>query len=384
MLPEVVAQLDLDARQGGADRPGLQLLAAQRRRHDGGGLREPVPLVDGDAGGVGELLHHLRRQRGRAGQHEPDRAEPLAQLLLGEPVGEDRRGDRDDAHGLVVDQVERRLRVEAVDQHQLGPVSEDAAQHGVQPVHVEEREHTQHDVVAVDHRRVHSSRLLDVGDQGTVGEHRGARTTRRTTGVEEAGELLRVGQRWDRARGRRPQGGIGLLALGGVRVDDVDPGLGRARDEVGTQLVGLTGERGPHLGNRLAHRTDGLGVGNDHTRPGVGDHPRELTRRRARVHRHRHDLGAQHPEVRRDELDAGAQRQHGALTRDEPGRPEPGGDAGDLLLELGPGHAAPAGLDDRQHVRSVERGLGDECGHVVRGHAGHDRTTRGWPIPLRG
>ena len=161
-------------------------------------------------------LDHLGRQRRRAGQHQPHRAEPLLEVLVGQPVGEDGRRDRHDAARLVVDEVEHLLRVEPLDQHQPGAVAEHPAEHGVEAVDVEERQHAEHDVVAVHHRRLDRGDLLDVGEQRAVGEHRGARAARRTAGVEEGGQLLGVRQRRHRSCGVRAQVGEGHLALAGL------------------------------------------------------------------------------------------------------------------------------------------------------------------------
>ena len=91
----------------------------------------------------------------------------------------------------------------------LAPVPEHAAEDGVEAVDVEQRQHAEHDVVAVDHRRLDRGDLVEVGQQRPVGEHRGPRATRRTAGVEQGGELLgvlaaaaRAGPR-PRAAGRR-------------------------------------------------------------------------------------------------------------------------------------------------------------------------------------
>ena len=92
--------------------PGWSSSLTQRAGDDRRRLGQPVALVDRDAGALGELLDHLRRQRRRAGQHQPHRAEPLLELVDAAPVGEDRRRDRHDAARLVLDQVEGALRVE--------------------------------------------------------------------------------------------------------------------------------------------------------------------------------------------------------------------------------------------------------------------------------
>ena len=156
---------------------------------------------------LGELRDQLRRERRGAGQDQPHRAEPLLEPVDVAPVGEDRRRDRDHAARLVLDQVEGALRLEAAGQHQLGAVPHHDAEHRVEPVDVEQRQHAEHHVVAVDHRRLDRGDLVDVREQRAVGQHRGARAARRTARVEERGELLGVLQRRDR-RGRcRPAGG---------------------------------------------------------------------------------------------------------------------------------------------------------------------------------
>ena len=50
---------------------------------------------------------------------------------------------------------------------------------------------------------------------------------------------------------------------------------------------------------------------------------------------------------------------------DDAGRAEPGGDPADLVLELGPGQAAAAGLDEREPVGALRRGHGDQVGDVA-------------------
>ncbi len=167
-LAGLVDQPDLDARQRRTDRAGLERLAAQGAGHDRRGLREPVALVDRQPGQLAELRPQLGRERRRAGQDQPHRAEPLLEPVDVTPVGEDGRSDRDHAAGLVLDQVEGALRLEAAGEHQLGPVPHHDAEHRVEAVDVEQRQHTEHHVVAVDHRRLDAGDLLDVGQQRPV------------------------------------------------------------------------------------------------------------------------------------------------------------------------------------------------------------------------
>ena len=131
--------------------------------------------MDGDPGAVGELVDDVGGERRGAGEDQPYRPEPLLEGVDGAPVGEHRRRDRHHAAGLVLDQVEGALGVEPLRQHQLGPVPQHAAEHRVESVDVEERQDAEHDVVAVDHRRLDGRDLLDVRDQRPVGQHHRAR-----------------------------------------------------------------------------------------------------------------------------------------------------------------------------------------------------------------
>ena len=217
---------------GRAHGAGLQRLAAQGAGHHRRRLGQAVALVDRDAGRGGERVDHLGTQRRRAGQHQPDRTEPLGEVVQRQPVGEDGRGDRQHAAGLVLDEVEHGDRVEPLDQQQPGPVPQHAAEDGVEAVDVEERKDAEHDVVTVDHRRLDRGDLLDVGQQRAVGEHRGARTTRRAAGVEEGGELLGVLQRRDRAGLAGEEVVVADLPGSAPVADRHDPGVHGAGDEV--------------------------------------------------------------------------------------------------------------------------------------------------------
>ena len=99
----------------------------------------------------------------------------------------------------------------------------------------------------------------------------------------------------------------------------------------------------------------------------------------ARVDRYGDRLRAQHAEVGRDELDPVAERDHHPVAGDDPGRAEPGRDPADLVVELRPGQAASAGLDDRQlRPAAPAAALGHQVGDVVQlGHGARSFHTPG-------
>ena len=325
--------------------------------------------MDRDPGQPGELLDQLRRQRRRAGEHQPHRAQPLPQAVDVAPVGEHRRRDRDDAAGLVLDQVERALGVEPSGEHELGPVVQRDPEDGVEAVDVEHRQHGEHHVVAVDHRRVDRGDLVDVGEQRAVREHRRARAPRRTAGVEQRRQLLRVLERRD---GVGPLGAevvVGALVRLQGRADHHDPGPHQPREQVGLDRARSGGRppsprRGPP--DRPAHLADRVGVGQHEPRAGVRDHPGQLSSGGRRVHRDGDGLGAQDAEVRRHELEPVAHHDHHPVAGDDPRGAETGREPADLVLELGPRGAAAPGLDDGQLV-GVLGGGADQQVCDVRG-----------------
>ena len=274
--------------------------------------------------------------------------------------------------------------VEPLDQHQLGPVPEHAAEDGVEAVDVEEREHAEHDVVAVDHRRLDPGDLLDVGEQRAVGEHRGARTTRRTARVEQCGELLGVLQRRDRAGLAGEEVVVADLPGSAPVADRHDPGVHGAGDEVLVEHRRVAVERRVHGGHRHAHGGQGLRVRDDEARAGVGDHPGELVGGGARVDRHRDHLGPQDPEVAGDELETVADHDHHPVAGQDPEATEAGGAVRDLGLEPAPGHRAPTGLDDREAVGRVLGGLGDQVRKVRQRHGSILPHLHTDPAPITG
>ena len=354
----LVDQAHVDARQGSPDRAQGRLLGgAQGARDDRRRLGQPVSLMHRHPRALGELGDHAGLEGRRTRQHQPDRAEAPCQVDVA-PVGEDGRCDGDDAARLVVDQVERALRVEVVGEHQLGPLLDHAPEDGVEPVDVEERQDPEHDVVAVDHRRSHPGDLRDVGRQRPVGEHRRARKARRTARVEQHRHPLGIREGRHRPSRVRTQVVVGPLSGAQRRTDhhDTDP-FGDRRRVCGEQRRGLT------------HRRDGAALGHDHPGAAVGQQSRHLVGGRARVDGYGDRLGPQHAEIGRDELDPVARGDHHPVAGQDPGRSQTGRDPADLVVELGPGHAATTGLDDRELVGVLARRPGQERRQVERSPA---------------
>ena len=268
------------------------------------------------------------------------------------PVREHRRRDRHHAARLVLDQVEGALRVEPLGQHQLGPVAQHAAEHRVETVDVEERQHAEHDVVAVDHRRLDGRDLLQVGDERAMGQHHRPGQARGAARVEQHRELLGIAQRQHLARLGGPEVVVRLLV-----------GLDRGADDDRAQrpVVGL-----PDLRHSRPHGGDGLGIGDDHAGSRVGQHPGELAGRGPRVDGHGDSLRAQDTEVGRHELQPVAESQQDPVPGHDPGRPEAARDPAHLDVELGPGHAATTGLDDREPIACLGCGGPHERSHVGR------------------
>ena len=88
----------------------------------------------------------LRVERRGAAEHQPDRAEPVLEAGHLHPVGEHGRRHRQHGDRLVLDEVERPLGVEAVDEHEPGALAEHLPEDGVEAVDVEERQHPEHHV----------------------------------------------------------------------------------------------------------------------------------------------------------------------------------------------------------------------------------------------
>ena len=269
----------------------------------------------------------------------------------------------------------RNLGVEPAGQHQLGAVPHHDAEHGVEAVDVEEREYAEHHVVAVDHRRLDRSDLLDVGQQRAVGEHRRPRASRRTAGVEEGGQLLGVLQGRHAVGAVGPEVVEGPLARPGLGPDDDEAGDHESRQEVGLDralwVVPRPGILEP--AHRLARGRHGVRVGDEQPGTRVGDHPGKLAGLRRRVDRHRHGLGAQHREVGGHELDPVAEHHHHPVARHDPGVAQAGGQPTDLVVELAPRDPPASGLDDREPVGVLCRGPGQEVRHVGRRSVGHER-----------
>ncbi len=307
-----------------------------------------------DAGGSGEPLGHVRREGGTARQHQPHGSEPLTEVLDRQPVGEDRRSDGNHAARLVLDQVERGLRLEALEEHQLGALPKDAAEDRVEPVDVEQGKYAEHDVVGAEHRRVDSGDLLDVGEQRAMAEHRPAGAARRTAGVEECGQRLRVAD----GRQRGPVGGDQFLPrpLTGLdwRFDD---------DDARTNVVLV------QLRDGCSDRTRGVGVSEHHPRAAVGDHPAQLVDRRTRVDGDGDGLGAKRTEVGGDELDPVAHRDHHPVAGHQAGGAEARRAPTHLFVQLTPGAGPPTSLDEGDLVWVLFGCDGEQLGNTVEvGH----------------
>ncbi len=275
-----VPQHQLHARHRPAHRARLAQPADQGAGQHRRGLGQAVAFVNGDAG-IGVTAQQCRRQRRRAGQRQPDVAEPGGQLGLAGPGqvhgwGGGHVGDR-----LPFHQLQRLGRVKALDQHAGRAGPRHHPQRRVQPVDVEERQRQQHDVVRHDRRRLDSGALLQVRQQCPVAEHRAPGAPAGPAGVEEHGRVLpaRAAVRYP-VRGRREQ---------------VRQGRGRVRTRRGRhhdvlQRWQLRPQRGGGL--------DGRDRGGDQ-RPGarVGQQLAQLGDRVAGVGRHRDEAGLQRSEV---------------------------------------------------------------------------------------
>ena len=369
----VVDQADLDARQCGAHRAGVGLGAgtvrvlprvlprvrgrdAQGAGDDRGRLGEAVALVHRDAGGPVERRDLVGVERCRAGEHQPDRGEPLGEPLEAQQVPDDGGCDRQHRDPLGEHQVEDGVRVIGVDEHQRGPVPQHAAEDRVQAVDVEERQRAQHDVAGADHRRLDAGDLFDVGQQGAVAEHHRARAAGGARGVEQRRQALGVDQRGVLAAALGPQVVVGALAGSQRRTGHDDAGYDGALEQLGRQRppgpVGGPGQLGLEPRDAGAHHAHGRLVDQHQPRTGVGEHPGDLLGGGPRVQRDRDGLHAQDREVGDDQLGAVDHGQRHPVAGDDSGRDQPVGDPCDLLLQRRP----------RQAGRTVDES--DRVGHV--------------------
>ena len=306
------------------------------------------------------VLDHLARQWRRSRQHQTHGRHPGTEVVDPEPVREDGRRDRHHRDALVGDQVEGPLRVEPVAEHERGSLAQDAAQHRVEPIDVEERQHPEDDVVGVDHRRLHGSGLLDVGQQCAVGQHRRAGVVGGAAGVEQAGQRLRVRQRRHGPRLRGAQVGEGDFrdARSTVRVgvDHDDSRRTRPGDDLVVEDPARAFERLADQAGRGPGAGDRGGVGEDQAGAGVGDHPGQLLDLGARVHRDRDQLSPQHPEIGRDQLEPVAEHRHHALAGDHADVAETGGDPVGLTVQIGPGQPPSGGLHEGRPLAALGSG----------------------------
>ena len=356
---EVVHQPETDPGERRAERAGQHVARAEGAGHDRGRLGEPVALVHGDAGLGRELLDHRARERRRAGQHQADRRHPLRRSSTPSQCGKTGGCDRDHRDALVGDQVEGALGVEPVAEHERGSLAQDAPQHGVEAVDVEERQHPEDDVVGVDHRRLNGSSLLDVGQQSAVGQHRGSGVVGGAAGVEQAGQRLGVRQRRHGPRLRAAQVGEGhLVPAAGSSSTTTTRGVRRRATTSSSRTP-----REPSSASRtrpvaaLASADRG-GIGDDQAGAGVGDHPGQLLDLGARVHGNRDQLGPQHAEIGRDQLEPVAEHRHHPLAGDHADVAETGGDPVGLTVQIGPGQPPSGGLHEGRPLAALGGGGG--------------------------
>ena len=201
---------------------------ADRRRHDRRRLGEPVALGDAQPEALLEPLGDADRQLGGARQGEADAGERVGRRLLEVGEGDPHRrrpGMTETSAGL--DRLEGRRRVEPLHEHDGGPVRQAHREHHVEPEDVVERDDAVDDV-AGRHAAGDRPRLLDVGEQVAVGQHRGARRAGRAAREQQRGEV--VGRHVD---GRQRLGGQEVLdrdrPVAGVAVDGHDGAHGRHR-----------------------------------------------------------------------------------------------------------------------------------------------------------
>ncbi len=244
---------------------------------------------------------------------------------------------------------------------------------------MEEREHPEHDVVTGEHRWVGGRGLLDVRDQGAVAQHRRPGPPGGPAGVEQHRQRLGVGGNGCGGALGGPQVVVPDLPGHGGCADDHDP---RHRRPAAQLLVGADqGILEP--GHRLPDRGDGAGVGDDHTRTAVGDHPDQLTGRGPRVDRHGHQPGPQRAEVAGHELHPVAERDRHPVAGDQPGGVQAPGDLVHLGVQVAPGDP-PAGLrlDEGGPVRALRARPGEQLGKMRR-HLRESGTYRERPCPTR-
>ena len=199
---------------------------------------------------------------------------------------------------------------------------------------MEQGKDTEDHVAAGDHRRGDLRHLLDVGQQGAVGQHRGPGTTRRAARVEQHRQALRVQSR----RTLPASGGDQLVPAplpGGQR--------GADRDDPRARGLLVTGDlhRLAQSTDRLPDRGDRLGIGDHHPGARVGQHPDQLTGGAAGVDGDHHHAGPERTQVGRDELDPVAGGEHHPVARDHARVGEALHHPIDEYLETAAGHGAP-------------------------------------------
>ena len=196
---------------------------------------------------------------------------------------------------------------------------------------MEQRDDAVHHVARAE-RGVGRMRLLEVGEQAGVREHRRPRRAGGTAREHQHGEVV----------------GIDLDALYRIGVEQLGVDSGRVDrrvadgDHHAERRHGGTVDVGP----RRRRRIDDRRRGGHHTQL-VG----ELGTRARRVEWNRHRTDAEHGKVRDDERQPVAAHERHSVPGAQSQRPQPATRVGHLGLELGVGGAGVGG-DDR-HVRPV-------------------------------
>ena len=229
---------------------------------------------------------------------------------------------------------QRRVRVEPLDQHDRAADAQRQPEHGVQPEHVEQRQHRERHLVGPVGTVGVGEDLVEVRAQVAVGEHGRPRRSGRPAREEQHGHV--VGGAVDE------RGGVGSEEVG--HVDDA---------LVVGELAAVDG-----LGHLAARGTDQRQL-----RARGGQLALDLGRGALRVQRDGDGPGAEHGQVRRDEIPVvGGQDRH-PVTRRDPSGGEGAAHARHLLAQLAVvGHPSPA--DQRGAVGVVSL---DDGGQV---HAG--------------
>ena len=351
LLAALVEQPQLDAGQRATDRAGFGDLAHQGGGQNRGGLGKSVALEDVVARRVQDAMQHRRWQGRGSGQRHPYGGEGPLDVREHRPGDPHRRGPDEAGHGVPTDQLEGLHRVEALGEDTRRSAVRDHPQRSVEPVHVEQRQHEQHHVVAAHDGWLDGGRLLQVGQQRPVAKHRAAGSTAGPRGVQHDGKVF-------------------------ATPDGVGHSGAIERGEVGHDVL----RRGVQL-------LDGAPGGRDHEAgTAVPQHVQQLGGGVAGVDRDGHQAGPQDGEVKDDEVGDVAEVDSHPVTGRQPQGLQPTGHASDPVLQLPPAqHLCPAeqgrlsggaGGGRRDEVSQVAAGR-DAVKRVVAGRVAVKRVVAG-------